>query len=668
MENKYLALYRQYRPNKFSDVQGQEHIITTLTNIIKSQKIGHAYLFSGPHGTGKTSVAKIFANTINCMHSNDLLIPCENCINNVDKNLDIIEIDAASNTGIEDIRELKEKIKHLPTNSRYKIYIIDEVHMLSKAAFNALLKTLEEPPKHAIFILATTDPQKIPLTILSRVQRFNFKKIEQKVIVNHLKKVYDQENIKYEKEAINLIASLGNGSLRDALSIADQSAIFVGDGVVKLEDVEKLFGITNVENIINLINLAAAHKVKEILELSNTLVDNGADIERLVSSLIYVLKDFIVITQTHSNELLEFINLDQCKKINISNDKAREYIAELINLFKEIKLSDLPQQSLELGLIKLATLSTHDENFTNEIELPKEIKTFGNKNITELNNIEEEDFQMASELKEDTSTKKIKSRNKSQLNDIFSFSSISNKSDYKTTIIDSVDIDDAIQKTDELILKEKTEEFEMNDFKENTITLDTTITNPIEINKTNEEVIPGAKYEFISDELLHDLVFVNQIEKKDKTKEDLKYKDKDKLSLSLMDKTLSDGRSDQIVLSMLKDMKVILSGKDFIVFTSNIKSKVKNLNINANDLDILEVIKKVFGRYVHIFAITHEQQVEATEWWKNIGKNDTNRKIKKLYDIKEKINGRPSELKRWAEATFDKTNFTGTKEIKKKVN
>lgn len=160
MENKYLALYRQYRPNKFSDVQGQEHIITTLTNIIKSQKIGHAYLFSGPHGTGKTSVAKIFANTINCMHSNDLLIPCENCINNVDKNLDIIEIDAASNTGIEDIRELKEKIKHLPTNSRYKIYIIDEVHMLSKAAFNALLKTLEEPPKHAIFILATTDPQK----------------------------------------------------------------------------------------------------------------------------------------------------------------------------------------------------------------------------------------------------------------------------------------------------------------------------------------------------------------------------------------------------------------------------------------------------------------------------------------------------------------------------
>ena len=167
MDNKYLALYRKYRPKTFDEVQDQQHIVKTLQNIIKFKKLSHAYLFCGPHGTGKTSLAKIFANTINCTHSKDILKPCDECIKNVDHNLDIVEIDAASNTSVEDIRILKEKIQHMPTSSKYKIYIIDEVHMLSKSAFNALLKTLEEPPAHVIFIFATTDPQKIPLTILS---------------------------------------------------------------------------------------------------------------------------------------------------------------------------------------------------------------------------------------------------------------------------------------------------------------------------------------------------------------------------------------------------------------------------------------------------------------------------------------------------------------------
>jgi len=391
MESKYLALYRQYRPNVFDEVQGQEHIVRTLLNIINSQKISHAYLFCGPHGTGKTSVAKIFANTINCSHSNDIYKPCQDCINNIDRNLDIIEIDAASNNGIDDVRDLREKIKHLPTQSKYKIYIIDEVHMLSKGAFNALLKTLEEPPKHVIFILATTDPQKIPLTILSRVQRFNFKRIDKKTIIKHLMNVFKEEKIEYEDNVLDLIASLGAGSLRDTLSIADQVSIFAGNEKIKLSDVEKLFGITNIDNIINIINLATSHSIKDLIQLTTKLVENGMDIERFTIQMINVLKDYLILIKTNAIDLLEYTTLDDLKKINISQDKIYDYISELINILKEVKFSDLPLQSLELGLIKLATLKTNDEEFTNVISSPQ--INFDQEN--------DKDFIMASELKND---------------------------------------------------------------------------------------------------------------------------------------------------------------------------------------------------------------------------------------------------------------------------
>ena len=441
MESKYLALYRQYRPNVFDEVQGQEHIVRTLLNIINSQKISHAYLFCGPHGTGKTSVAKIFANTINCSHSNDIYKPCQDCINNIDRNLDIIEIDAASNNGIDDVRDLREKIKHLPTQSKYKIYIIDEVHMLSKGAFNALLKTLEEPPKHVIFILATTDPQKIPLTILSRVQRFNFKRIDKKTIIKHLMNVFKEEKIEYEDNVLDLIASLGAGSLRDTLSIADQVSIFAGSEKIKLSDVEKLFGITNIDNIINIINLATSHNIKDLIQLTTKLVENGMDIERFTIQMINVLKDYLILIKTNAIDLLEYTTLDDLKKINISQDKIYDYISELINILKEVKFSDLPLQSLELGLIKLATLKTNDEEFTNVISSPQ--INFDQEN--------DKDFIMASELKNDK-TKTIaietkKSKNTNKLDSMFGLSDIANKYDVKTTI---VDVNEILEKTNEL--------------------------------------------------------------------------------------------------------------------------------------------------------------------------------------------------------------------------
>lgn len=642
MESKYLALYRQYRPNVFGEVQGQEHIVRTLLNIINSQKISHAYLFCGPHGTGKTSVAKIFANTINCSHSNDIYKPCQDCINNIDRNLDIIEIDAASNNGIDDVRDLREKIKHLPTQSKYKIYIIDEVHMLSKGAFNALLKTLEEPPKHVIFILATTDPQKIPLTILSRVQRFNFKRIDKKTIIKHLMNVFKEEKIEYEDNVLDLIASLGAGSLRDTLSIADQVSIFAGNEKIKLSDVEKLFGITNIDNIINIINLATSHSIKDLIQLTTKLVENGMDIERFTIQMINVLKDYLILIKTNAIDLLEYTTLDDLKKINISQDKIYDYISELINILKEVKFSDLPLQSLELGLIKLATLKTNDEEFTNVISSPQ--INFDQEN--------DKDFIMASELKNDKTktivTESKKSKNTNKLDSMFGLSDIANKYDVKTTI---VDVNEILEKTNETILKTKTQEFENDEINSSMIDTNETEFDDFEV---NDQYNKNTSY--VDDEKLHDCIWLTQHEKMNPNI--TKYKDLDKIALSTINTKLSD--EDIKTKMMLKDLKIILSSEKFIVFSSTIDEQIANLNMNAYEPFLIRGVAKLFNRYVHILGITKSQMDNATKWWKDEGKLQKNRKVtefsdlKKKYEIKEPKN---TELEEWAKDAFgDKFN------------
>ena len=225
----YQALYRKYRPKTFDDVVGQDVIVKTLKNSIKNDMVSHAYLFCGPRGTGKTSIAKIFAKILNCTNLKDLE-PCNECVSciqvNTNQNIDIIEIDAASNNGVDEIREIRNKITLVPANSKYKIYIIDEVHMLSGAAFNALLKTLEEPPSHVIFIFATTEPQKIPTTILSRCQRFDYKKISDSKIVERLKFIAKSEKINISDEALFEIARLSDGGMRDSISLLDQALAY----------------------------------------------------------------------------------------------------------------------------------------------------------------------------------------------------------------------------------------------------------------------------------------------------------------------------------------------------------------------------------------------------------------------------------------------------------
>ena len=247
----HKALYRAYRPQNFEDVVGQQHIIRTLKNQIENNNVGHAYLFAGTRGTGKTSTAKIFARAVNCVQSKDQepCNECEVCKDIINDNImDVVEIDAASNNSVDDIRELRESVKYSPTKAKYKVYIIDEVHMLSQGAFNALLKTLEEPPSYIIFILATTEPHKIPATILSRCQRFDFKRVTVNDMSERMKKICNEENIEVEDKALNLIARNAQGALRDALSILDQCISF-GGNKIEYKDVVELLGTVNIEQL-----------------------------------------------------------------------------------------------------------------------------------------------------------------------------------------------------------------------------------------------------------------------------------------------------------------------------------------------------------------------------------------------------------------------------------
>ena len=376
----YLALYRKYRPQNFEGVIGQDHIVTTLKNQIKYDKISHAYLFTGSRGTGKTSTAKIFAKAINCTESKDgsPCGCCEVCKALDGTNIDVLEIDAASNNGVDEIRDLREKVKYPPVVGKFKVYIIDEVHMLSTSAFNALLKTLEEPPAHTVFILATTEVHKLPATILSRCLRFDFKLVSLEDLSALLREILTKENVKFDEQSINIIARAGEGSVRDTLSIADRCVSFAGSELT-YQKVLSVLGVSERETLIKIADLVLDKNIGEALVELDAVLGSGKSPLVFSNDLISYFRDLLLVYTLKENSRKIIVVKDDVFE-KMKTQATSEHYAEMIKAIEvlseieqELRYSVQPRIVLETALVKIVS----DSSLIRRVEkLEEQIKNF----------------------------------------------------------------------------------------------------------------------------------------------------------------------------------------------------------------------------------------------------------------------------------------------------
>lgn len=386
----YLALYRKYRPIDFDSVYGQEEVVTVIHNAIVNNKISHAYLFSGPRGTGKTTIAKIIARLVNCEHLIDSK-PCGKCYNcvNFNNSNDVVEIDAASNNGVDEIRELRDKINLVPSNSKYKVYIIDEVHMLTNQAFNALLKTLEEPPSHVIFILATTEPSKIPLTIASRCQKFRFSKISDDKIVDRLREIAKMENIEVTDDALYEIARISDGGMRDSINLLDQLVSYCNSKIT-VEDVYAVNGSVSYNDLFLLLNNILSNNKVDIINFIDNIDADGKEINKFIQELMLFLKDVILYKNTN---VLSNINVKNEYIIEISklysDDLLYKLIEELNNIQSSVKLSTHGSIIFMTLILKfsdeIVKVEKIDKINNNNVEIPKDDEATKNDKVVKLN-------------------------------------------------------------------------------------------------------------------------------------------------------------------------------------------------------------------------------------------------------------------------------------------
>lgn len=366
----YQALYRKYRPSNFDEVVGQQPIIQTLKNAIVQNRIAHAYLFCGPRGTGKTSIAKIFAKMLNCEDESNK--PCGKCTNckmvQNGSHPDIMEIDAASNNGVDEVRNLIDKVKYAPMQGKYKVYIIDEVHMMTTGAFNALLKTIEEPPAHVVFILATTEPNKVIPTIISRCQRFDFNKVSQKDIEKRLSIVCKEEKIEIDPEAISLIAQLADGGMRDSLSILDQCIAYCSSNIT-VDNVREIYGVLTTSDIGKLFEHLYAHEVDALIQQIQECSDKGMDLKRLTSDFITLLKESIILDYSSNSQLVSNTHKEVIEKYLLKSPSPFRFnvLNELMDVFNKYNYASNVLDYLETALLKsisnsyeIKSKTTHD--------------------------------------------------------------------------------------------------------------------------------------------------------------------------------------------------------------------------------------------------------------------------------------------------------------------
>ncbi|PTI69113.1 DNA polymerase III subunit gamma/tau [Staphylococcus succinus] len=433
----YQALYRMFRPQSFEDVVGQEHVTKTLRNAISKSKQSHAYIFSGPRGTGKTSIAKVFAKALNCLERTDGE-PCNECeiCKGITRgtNSDVIEIDAASNNGVDEIRNIRDKVKYAPSESKYKVYIIDEVHMLTTGAFNALLKTLEEPPAHAIFILATTEPHKIPPTIISRAQRFDFKAISQDEIVERLKFVADTQEIKYDDAALEFIAKASEGGMRDALSIMDQAIAF-GDDHLTIQDALNVTGSVDERALNDLFKEVVSGDVKSAFSTYHQFISEGKEVNRLINDMIYFVRDTIMNKTSNAEvefdallhfdlemlyKMIDVIN-DTLVSIRFSVNQGVHFEVLLVKIAEMIK--GQPQNVQTVATTSIAAEPNNDVLLQRMEQLESELKTLKTQGVTTAN--------AAQQTKRSSASRSGQSKNAFSMQQIAKVLDKANKDDIK---------------------------------------------------------------------------------------------------------------------------------------------------------------------------------------------------------------------------------------------